>query len=445
MQIYVKEVDEIYSSKTKEYFKEVISSYENGNYRSAIVMLYSVVVCDILFKLQELVDEYDDSIAKEIIRNFRKNMESPNKSKWETQLFDEVKVKTELIDEFTYEQLNQLKQYRNWSAHPILNDNFELIKPTKEITIAFILMMLDKILIKPSIFIKNIFSFLTDDLEERKETYLNEENQLKKYLNNKYFNRMPLSMKKKILKSLWKITFINTTDVKCKKNRTINRKALKVLVDNSQKEIIEFINDDNSCFKVATDDDCRVHLIILLSAIPKLYSILDESVKDQIKNIIPQNTTAKGISWFISGDLKKHLIKIEDECLDLDKTATAYISKFYANSGLESELNDTWISIFSKSVKYDEADFRFDNYVFTSLENMNKVQLEHLIKAINENDQIYGRKEHRNTCIAVYKVAKDKLDKDFCYNDYEHFFIDKTKEILTEKNITEFDEEDLPF
>ena len=44
----------IYSPKSREYFKEVISSYVNGNYRSAIVMLYSVCICDLLFKLQEL-------------------------------------------------------------------------------------------------------------------------------------------------------------------------------------------------------------------------------------------------------------------------------------------------------------------------------------------------------------------------------------------------------
>lgn len=56
MDIYFLEKDGIYFSKMKEYFKEVVSSYINGNYRSATVMLYSVAICDILFKLQELKD-----------------------------------------------------------------------------------------------------------------------------------------------------------------------------------------------------------------------------------------------------------------------------------------------------------------------------------------------------------------------------------------------------
>ena len=40
MSIYIPETNEIYFAKTKEYFNEVLSSYSNGNYRSAVVMLY---------------------------------------------------------------------------------------------------------------------------------------------------------------------------------------------------------------------------------------------------------------------------------------------------------------------------------------------------------------------------------------------------------------------
>ena len=46
--IYIPEVDDIYFQKTREYFDEVLSSYANGNYRSAVVMLYSVAICDLL-------------------------------------------------------------------------------------------------------------------------------------------------------------------------------------------------------------------------------------------------------------------------------------------------------------------------------------------------------------------------------------------------------------
>lgn len=56
---------QIFDARTKEYFAEVLSCYVAGNYRSAVVMLWSVAVCDLLFKLQNLVDLYADAKAKD--------------------------------------------------------------------------------------------------------------------------------------------------------------------------------------------------------------------------------------------------------------------------------------------------------------------------------------------------------------------------------------------
>jgi hypothetical protein len=60
--------ERITDSRTKKYFSEVILCYNTGCYRSSVVMLWSVVICDILFKMMELRDLYADSIAKGIIR-----------------------------------------------------------------------------------------------------------------------------------------------------------------------------------------------------------------------------------------------------------------------------------------------------------------------------------------------------------------------------------------
>ncbi|TOP65400.1 hypothetical protein CGH11_24965, partial [Vibrio parahaemolyticus] len=61
--------ESIHHGKSKSYFNEVLSSYHNGNYRSSVVMLWSVAVCDIVYKLQSLIDLYDDGSAKEILRD----------------------------------------------------------------------------------------------------------------------------------------------------------------------------------------------------------------------------------------------------------------------------------------------------------------------------------------------------------------------------------------
>lgn len=124
MDIYFLETDGIYFSKTKEYFKEVVSSYINGNYRSATVMLYSVAICDILFKLQELKDMYNDSVATRILQKIeQEKAESESKSHWEKTLLDFVKHETQLLDVKAYSDLRHLFDDRNLSAHPALNQN----------------------------------------------------------------------------------------------------------------------------------------------------------------------------------------------------------------------------------------------------------------------------------------------------------------------------------
>ena len=57
----------IYSPKIRLYFREVISSYNNENFRSAIVMLYSTVISDLIIKLQALRDTDGDKKATRIL------------------------------------------------------------------------------------------------------------------------------------------------------------------------------------------------------------------------------------------------------------------------------------------------------------------------------------------------------------------------------------------
>ena len=63
------------NKNTKGYFAEVVSCYNSGNYRSAVVMLWSVAVCDLLFKLKELDEIYDDIKAKKILAEIKSRKE----------------------------------------------------------------------------------------------------------------------------------------------------------------------------------------------------------------------------------------------------------------------------------------------------------------------------------------------------------------------------------
>lgn len=137
---------------------------------------------------------------------------------------DNIYKKTELLDLEAYTNLNHLYDHRNFSAHPALNENYELVAPSKETTIANIKNILKDILVKPPIFIKNIVNTLTEDLKSKNDLYENEDCKLAMYLNNKYFSKMSNSMKLVTLKAFWKFCFCLPGDADCQNNLAINSK-----------------------------------------------------------------------------------------------------------------------------------------------------------------------------------------------------------------------------
>ena len=87
--------ENINKKETQEYFKEVLISYQNGSYRSAIVMLYSVVISDILYKLKDMVSIFNDEKAKKILDEIQEmQSRNPNSPEWEKVLIEKVKEKT---------------------------------------------------------------------------------------------------------------------------------------------------------------------------------------------------------------------------------------------------------------------------------------------------------------------------------------------------------------
>ena len=149
MSLFTLDLEKITNAKTKEYFREVVSSYNNGNYRSSVVVLYSVCVCDIIFKLKDLAELYSDERAEKILKEYRNNFKTgdkpASKSEWEKKLIDEACAKG-LIDSVTKEKLANLYSTRNMAAHPILDQNYELNNPTKEEAVALILTMYNSLL-----------------------------------------------------------------------------------------------------------------------------------------------------------------------------------------------------------------------------------------------------------------------------------------------------------
>lgn len=446
MSVILNEADEIYFSKTREYFQEVISSYSIGNYRSATVMLYSVAVCDILFKLNELKDMYNDTVATDILEKVEKSRNSydnKSKSKWEKELIDDIHKRTALLDLEAYTNLNHLYDHRNFSAHPVLNDNYELVAPSKETTIANIKNILNNILIKPPIFIKNIVDTLTEDLKDKKDIYKGEDEKLALYLNNKYYSKMSKPMKIKTMTALWKFCF-NLSDEDCRLNRFINRKALEILITSFQQEAIEHIKSNSEQFPVAVDKECRFNLSVLLSVFPQLYGILNEDVQVQIDNLVKEESIAQAIAWFKYKTATEHIeyLKSRFFLTTLPFEGIKAMVSHYSSIGEMTQLLDFFVWSYGQSDSYDIANSRFEIVIEPFLDKMSAEHFKQIIENTNQNDQIYGRRAAYYSNNKIMKYAKNILDKDFNYSEYDNFSFD-TAILNSDENTDLF--KDIPF
>lgn len=395
MAIYFPEIEDIYFKKTKTYFQEVVSSYSNGNYRSAIVMLYSVTVCDMLFKLQELKDMFNDSIADEILKEVDKSRnehDNKSKSQWEKEFIDSVYKKTELLNLESYTNLKHLYDHRNFSAHPALNENYELIAPSKETTIACIKNVLNDILVKPPIFITSVINTLTEDLNGKYEIYKNEYDKLSTYLNNKYFSKMSITMKKAVIKAFWKFCFCLPDNEDCKNNLAINRKALEILVDGIQTETIEYIKENNNLFSVAPNENCIFNLILFLSKNTTIYNELNEDTILQIDDKINKDSIAKALSWFKYTTPETHFSYLKSiSALNIDPLAIKQLAMHYEDIGETQQLISFLIWYYGESRNYNTADERFQVAIEPYLEKMSESHFKQLIEFTNANRQIWDR------------------------------------------------------
>src|SRR5688572_11221210 len=103
--------ERIIDARTRRYFEEVHRSYVAGGFRSAVVMLWSVVVCDLLFKLDQLSSAFGDATAKRILGEIESlRIKSPRSPDWEAALVEAVAKHTCLLDAAELSNLRNLQE-----------------------------------------------------------------------------------------------------------------------------------------------------------------------------------------------------------------------------------------------------------------------------------------------------------------------------------------------
>lgn len=425
--------EQIYSSQTKEYFKEVISSYHNENYRSATVMLWSVVVCDILEKLQHLVDLYGDKQARTILENVKSiQSENAKSSSWEMNLVKDIWDRTFLLNNIEFSNLEYLQNQRHLSAHPVLDGSNKLHSPNKETVRSLLRNALEGVLVKPPLYTNKILDELLQDLSENSHI-LDNKKKVKRYVENKYFQRTTVDVELQIFKSLWKLVFQLEND-DCNKNRQINYYLIWVLAERNKTKLEEFILNNSEYFgKLSTNDNILWRVVAFLARLQplKIYDKLPEYAQMQVTHCIQNHHIGKITGWFIKDSLQQHFDDLvnwisEDEKIRFSDVELEFLSTLQDSEEWEQKFCQLISIYYANSRSFEQANDRFETSLNIYLDKFNLNSLHFLLEKVEENShklKVLGvsrlKQINDNDKKIINRVLQ--LVPEFDFTSYSHF------------------------
>ena len=422
-----KSAENIHKSKTKEYFEEVLKCYYSESFRSATVMLFSVVICDLIFKLQDLRDKYSDVKAKKILDDIETIKNKRNKSpEWEMELVRMINENTSFFEGADYDNIINLQKQRHLSAHPVLNQIDLLYTPSKENVRANIQNMLAGVLTKPPILSKKITEELLLDISENKDIFIKGTSDLKKYLESKYFKNLSKDIENSLFRSLWKLVFKIEND-ECNANRRINYETLKIIYKRREAEIINFIESDKDYFSNIKRCAPLFFLVGFLSKNPKIFELLNDEAKELIRGGVRDSDDAYLISWFISDNFVDHLKSVreffDNKIFEVRSSVFANLLEISSEFNCMQETYGLGIFIFGKSENFSCADKRFSDFIEPYINKYEKDNLLLLLTTIENHRQVYDRNRARFDNIKIKDACDWVLGGDFDYSKYPEFML----------------------
>lgn len=417
--------ERIVDIRTKDYFREVYNSYTNGNFRSAIVMLWSVVVCDVLFKLDELRNMYGDKIADTILKEIEdQQKKNPKSPEWELSLLEKVRDRTTLLDVAEFGNLTFLQQHRHLSAHPVLTTGYALFSPSKEIARAHIRSALEAVLTKPAIMTKKIFDTFVEDIAHTQHV-LPDNTSLRRYLEAKYFPRTSGPVEDSIFRSLWRLVF-KLTDPECDKNRNINFRALRILFHRRPQDLTARIQAERDYYSNITASGGPIEKMFeFLREHPQIYTLLTDAARIPIQSLTSKNDNYLAVAWFLADKFQDHVSVLLGKAKHGDLAITPEThSKLFAiakNEGHQDAVIEIGVHLYIRSGNFNEADQRFSGMIEPYLDALTETHLSICLQGIENNNQTYWRSGAKYD----HKQLKTECDRvwgaSFNLAQYPHF------------------------
>lgn len=326
---------QVKSKRIQKYLEEVISTYNNCEYRSCIVMLYATTFADALDKIRTMSEVYQNEKAEKFLEEYNKGR---NNNRAYSALEREVKefiVDSGLINDIEEKQWEHLKDYRDYCAHPVVERDYGLISPNEEQVRMHIRNMFEALFLKDAILTDNkVFEEFLGKAEDFYDR--NQLDGLEEYVNTRYIRKLDLNTKGKFIKNLWKFSFYIDGDAECDKYRRVAYRVIIWIIQSDKSDILKFIEENISYFngkiryqEVITEknsynlkfyENRTLALIYLLYRVPEIYGILSEDNQTEIKSVVKKNINLILMAPYLFENSQKHVNRIikelkDDNCL----------------------------------------------------------------------------------------------------------------------------------
>jgi hypothetical protein len=382
------------NARSREYFGEVLTSFLIGNTRSAMVMLWSVVVCDLVYKLQELRDLFNDIAATDILRGLQElQAKNPTSPDWERQLLDEVRKRTKLLEPADHQSLLHLQSRRHLCAHPVIGSADLLYRPTPEETRAAIRGALEATLLKPAVFAKGVVDEFLSDLAAKREFFPDDES-LRRYLLARYFGRLASDVDTRLFRSLWKLSFqlVNPdTDA----YRQINYRALTILFARDRARFGQCIELEKDFYSKVAPGEPLTALLDFLRHHPQIYKVLTDTARVPLESAARNDVSVYATAWFLSPSPPAHVKavreRLEREPVVVSAEAWNDFLDDCRSADVLQEGIDCAVLMYVRSSSYDIADKRYVQYIESCLPLMSIDRLLSLVQGIEGNRQTFDR------------------------------------------------------
>lgn len=425
------DINQIENLEIRSYFSEVISCYENHNYRAAILVLYTVILYDLTYKLEELRDEYADSNAKQLLEEvYKKINSSGDKNSWENLLLDKLYESTdfEIVDDNLWSTIQAVKLKRNLSAHPSFDKEQQIYQPTRELTLGFIKEIYETLLTKSAHFMSRALERVVESFEQKKSHFnirnfyedSKDNNYEYNYFYNRFYSRMSMPLKKKFFRNIWALTFEKNNDEL--ENNFLNLFVIIKVLEQDEQLFKDFIEGKLKSDKIKDIIDLDIPInkfILFLNFYPDYYQHLHSDVQERIEKKFKEINHYLYI-WYTKENIPEYIemIMADDNIKDLGGISSDQIKLFNficKEKGIIEVFNEFSLKILEKCVPnwsgFGDADIIINKFIKPYLNDFKEENYFEYARIRKENNQIYARgKDSEDNCILIAKMREQELD-----------------------------------